>query len=106
MRFLTHLWKLKLFALFCLISLAYANLKLTWSFPLRSLAFGPSCAFARKRRVFLFSNLKHTFSEKLPMCSSRGRLWISWGYAHDLRMMSLEICPRDNHKDDYISLCS
>lgn len=21
------------------------------------------------------------------MCSSRGRLWISWGYAHDLRMM-------------------
>ena len=81
------LWNLKLSC--CLLPYltcpCYSDASLVIS--LRSLAFGPSCAFVRKLRVNSFSNLQTTFSGKLPMCSSRGRLWISWGYAHDLRMM-------------------
>ena len=38
-------------AFFCLVLLAGTILKPAWSFPLLSLAFGPSCAFVRKRRV-------------------------------------------------------
>ena len=79
------IWSFHVF--FCLISPAYAILKPAWSFPLLCLAYGPSCAFVRKRRVFTFSNLKICICGKLPMCSSRGRLWISWWYAWDLRMM-------------------
>lgn len=43
------------------ISLAYAFLKPTWSFPVLSLAFGPSYAFVRKRRVFTFQTSKFAF---------------------------------------------
>ena len=44
------------------------------------------CLYAKTASIFVFKPT-NSFSRKLPMCSSRGRLWISWGYAHDLRMM-------------------
>ena len=52
---LSGIWSFHAF--FCLISRAYAILMPAWSFPLLSLAYGPSCAFMRKPRVFSYSNL-------------------------------------------------
>ena len=97
MRFLTLLWKLKLscFILPYLACLCYseANLVIFIAF----CCFWTKLYLCAKTSSILVSNLKLTFSEKLPMCSSRGRLWISWGYAHNHWMMlqlamTLKVC--------------
>ena len=87
MRCLTLLWILKLscFLQPYLTCLCYSEASLVIS-----IAF--SCTWTKlclcaKTESKLVSQPLNFICGSLPMCSSRGRLWISWGYAHDLRMM-------------------
>ena len=87
MRFLSipWIWKPSCFLLSYLTCLSYSEASLVM-FIAFSCLWTKLCLCAKTSSIFV-SNPKHTFSGRLPMCSSRGRLWISWGYVHDLRVM-------------------
>ena len=87
MRFLTQLWNLKLSC--CLLpyltSRCYSEASLVFSCAFICI-WTKLCLCAKTVSNFV-SNLLSYICWELPMCSSRGRLWISWGYAHNHCMM-------------------
>ena len=94
-------------AFFCRISLADTILKPAWSSPCAFTCIWTKLCLCAKTASKLVSNPSLTFSEILPMCSSRGRLWISCEYAHNHWMMfqlamALKVCRNASFRQNSV----